>query len=254
MKKFTTEEIRDLFGQVVVGEISFSRMAEIMNDRVNEKNEPQYKDGDFVVNEFDSILILKEARDGFVFDHAYLPACGELVIDKVSGYGGIKRHATTEEKQRMIEALAERGKRWNTEKKCIEDIPKRKFKKGDKVRIKHGVSSKTHHSISPYFPPEMDCLIGKTMTVDRYTIRDNYVVCNGSDWRFHEEWLEPYAEELKEGDLAIFWDNVSRRYASVRIFSHLTLHRYFDISGVGWDNAIKFESKEQYEKLIKGEI
>jgi hypothetical protein len=99
----------------------------------------------------------------------------------------------------------------------------------------------------------MDDLIGKTMTVDRYTDGGKYVACEETESIFREDWLEPY-EELKEGDLAIFWDNVSRRYASVRIFSHLTLHRYFDISGVGWDNAIKFESMEQYERLIKGEI
>ena len=27
-----------------------------------------------------------------------------------------------------------------------------------------------------------------------------------------------------------------------------------DQNGVNWKNAIKFESKEQYERLIKGEI
>lgn len=143
-----------------------------------------FKDGDFVVNEFGSILILKETRDGFVFDHAYLPACGELTIDKVAGYGGIERHATEEEKQKMLDALAKKGKRWNAEKLCVEDIP----------------------------------------------------------------------AELKKGDLAIFWDNVSRHYASVRIFGHLTVRGYCDISGVRWDNAIKFEGKEQFERLIKGEI
>ena len=138
------------------------------------------------------------------------------------------------------------------EEPCIEDIPKRKFKKGDKVRIKEGVSSKTHDNVAPSFLEEMDDLIGKTMTVDRYTDLGGFIACEGVDWSFHEDWLEPYVEELKEGDLAIFWDNVSRRYASVRIFGRLTVHGYCDITGVRWDNAIKFESKEQYEKLING--
>jgi hypothetical protein len=178
MKKFTTEEIRDLFNQVMLGEISFSRMVEMINERVNEAEKP-----------------------------------------------------------------------------CVEDMPKRKFKAGDKVRIKHGVSSKTHHSISPCFAPEMDDLIGKTMTVDRYTIRDNYVVCNGSGWCFHEDWLEPY-EELKEGDLAIFWDS-NKESAMIGKYDYLTRTNPFmhkDKAGNIWTNAIKFESKEQYEKLIKGEI
>jgi uncharacterized protein YodC (DUF2158 family) len=255
MKKFTTAEIRDLLNQVYREEISFSRMVEIINERVDEKNEPQYKDGDFVVNEFDSILILKETRDGFVFDHAYLPTYGELVIDKVAGYGGIKRHATTEEKQRMIEALAERGKRWNADKKCIEDIPKRKFKAGDKVRIKHGVSSKTHRNICPWFLDEMDDIIGKTMTVNRYTDM-GYVVCNEYDWKFHEDWLEPYVEELKKGDLAIFWDD-DKNAAFIGKYGKFTAGRPFPHSNHRehiWKNALKFESKEQYERLIKGEI
>ena len=45
------------------------------------------------------------------------------------------RHATEAEKQELLDALAKEGKRWNAEKKCIEDIPKCKFKKGDKVLI-----------------------------------------------------------------------------------------------------------------------
>jgi uncharacterized protein YodC (DUF2158 family) len=179
MKKFTTDEIRDLFNQVMLGEISFSEMVEVLNERVSEAEKP-----------------------------------------------------------------------------CVEDIPKRKFKKGDKVRIKHGVSSKTHNRAKPRFAEEMDDFIGKTMTVNRYTDESGYVVCNGSGWCFHEDWLEPY-EELKEGDLAIFWDHdkefaIIRRYYRLNKVVGYRLHQ--DIQGLYWANAIKFESKEQYEKLLKGEI
>jgi hypothetical protein len=218
--------------------------------------EPKYKDGDFVVNEAGSILIFRKKDEDRIYDHAlFNNVTGLSITQLIPSSSSIRRHATEEEKQKMLDALAERGKRWNAEKKCIEDIPKRKFKKGDKVRIKHGVSSKTHHSISPYFPPEMDCLIGKTMTVDRYTIRDNYVVCNGSGWCFHEDWLEPY-EELKEGDLAIFWDS-NKESAFIGIYKQFLMGVIFqhkDHRGYMWKNAIKFESKEQFEKLIKGEI
>lgn len=78
----------------------------------------------------------------------------------------------------------------------VEDISKRKFKKGDKVRIKDGISSKTHHSVAPNFVVEMDYLIGKTMTVDKYTDWNSYVICNESGWCFHEDWLEPYEEQM----------------------------------------------------------
>lgn len=47
------------------------------------------------------------------------------------------RPATDEEKQRLFDAMAKEGKRWNAEKKVVEDIPKPyEFKKGDPVLVK----------------------------------------------------------------------------------------------------------------------
>ena len=43
-----------------------------MNERVDETNEPPYKDGDFVVNEDGSILIFKEKVEDSIYDHAFL--------------------------------------------------------------------------------------------------------------------------------------------------------------------------------------
>jgi len=63
--------------------------------------------------------------------------------------------------------------------------------------------------------------------------------------------------ELKEGDLAIFWDH-DKEFAIIKRYYRLNkgveYRRHQDIQGLYWDNAIKFESKEQYEKLLKGEI
>ncbi len=212
--------------------------------------EPQYKDGDFVVNEAGSILIFKEKFGDFIYDHAYLSRILMLFTNSApTSCYGIKRYATEAEKQKLLDALAKEGKRWNAEKKCVEDIPKRKFNVGDKVVLKSGYKKLDGLK----YLTDFDHFIGKPLTIKGYADVGN-VCFYDCPYIFEEEWIEPYVEELKEGDLVIFWDNVSRRYASVRIFSHLTSHRYFDISGVGWDNAIKFESKEQFEKLIKGEI
>ena len=185
MKTFTKQEIRDLLNKVIMDEVSFTRMVEIMNERVDE---------------------------------------------------------------RVSEA----------EKPCVEDIPVRKFKKGDKVRIKEGISSKTHCKVSPGFVEEMDVLIGKTMSVnDGYIAWGNYVDCEGIHWSFPEEWLEPYVEELKKSDLAIFWDD-DKGWAFVGKYNGLlgngSSFPHQDHRENVWKNAIKFESKEQYERLIKGEI
>ena len=44
MKKFTTEEIRDLLNQVYREEISFSRMVDVMNEMVDETGLPMVPD------------------------------------------------------------------------------------------------------------------------------------------------------------------------------------------------------------------
>ena len=41
------------------------------------------------------------------------------------------RPATEAEKQRLFDALAKYGKRWNAEKKCIEDLPRWRAKEGE---------------------------------------------------------------------------------------------------------------------------
>ena len=48
------------------------------------------------------------------------------------------RLATEEEKQKLFEALAKEGKRWNVEKKCIEELPKatHQLKAFDKVLVR----------------------------------------------------------------------------------------------------------------------
>lgn len=47
------------------------------------------------------------------------------------------RPATDGEKQRLFDALAKLGKRWNAEKKCVEDIPKPyEFRKGEPVLVR----------------------------------------------------------------------------------------------------------------------
>lgn len=50
------------------------------------------------------------------------------------------RLATEEEKQKLFDALAKESKRWNSEKKCIEELPRKTsvFKPFDKVLVRDG--------------------------------------------------------------------------------------------------------------------
>ena len=141
------------------------------------------------------------------------------------------------------------------DKIMIEFIPKkRKFKAGDKVKFKDGISSKTHGNAIPNFTELMDKYIGKELTVKEYSnvgsvlFNENYF-----EYYFAEDWLEPWSEELKEGDLAIFWDD-DKIYAAIRLYGWKYYEYHCDNSGSHWKHAIKFESKEQFEKLLRGEI
>ena len=63
---------------------------------------------------------------------------------------------------------------------------------------------------------------------------------------------------MKKGDLAIFWQ-FDKTQAVVRLIDNeqgdvYQTPIYVDNTGHWWGNAVKFESKEQYERLIRGEI
>jgi hypothetical protein len=142
------------------------------------------------------------------------------------------------------------------DKIVIEFIPeKRKFKAGDKVKIKDGISSKTSRDIYPLFTEPMDEFIGKKLTVEKYNSM-GFVITDADyfGYNFHEDWLEPWSDEPKKGDLAIFWDYDDKEYSAIHMYDRKGNSGYYDSSGIPWDNAIKFESKEQFEKLLRGEI
>ncbi len=159
MKKFTTAEIRDLLNQLSRGEISFSQMVEIMNERVSERVSEwirhELEHCNKQQNKTKAKVTVAEIRD--LLNQVYR---GEISIS------------------RMEEMVNE-----------AEDTP----------------------------------------------------------------------AELKKGDLAIFWEE-KKKYATIRIYDQSTINesegylRHKDNIGSNWKNAIKFESKEQYEQLIKGEI
>lgn len=75
-------------------------------------------------------------------------------------------------------------------------------------------------------------------------------VIDGKHYLVVEVEQEP---ELKEGDMAIFWDDNSEE-------ARIAIHKrydddnglYVDHRGMYWDNAIKWDgTKEQYEKVLR---
>ena len=217
--------------------------------------EKKYKEGDFVYED-NRIMIVKS------YPNMYHANVWYIYSDRPEYNGTYAvnfsaptfRYATDEEKQILTDAMKKDGKLWNADKKCIEDIPKPKFKVGDKVRIKDGISNKTHERVIPGFTSTMDKFIGKELTVKGY--RGGFAVISEdySGYYFAEDWLEPWNEEPKKGDLAIFWDDYDKEHSSIRIYDEKGYGGYYDSACIPWDNAIKFESKEQFKKVMKGEL
>lgn len=225
--------------------------------------EPKHKHGDFLMNDNRFAFILdREGGDG----EAYYLFCTDMdgvirshMQDRKEGvrYCGYLKHAVladSEATEAIHYGLKSIGKRWNADKKCIEDIPKRKFKAGDKVKIKDGISSDTHRYVSPNFTEPMDEFIGKELTVKEYS-NDGFVVFNGDylKFHFHENWLEPWIDEPKVGDWVVAWD-VNRKAANVGILEAVGggVFKYV-VDGLQCMIAVKWDgTKEHLEKIRKG--
>ena len=96
------------------------------------KYEP--KDGDVCVSNSGTIFIFngngihKTSLHCALFKAGDITYSGALNSDNTTGY----RYATDDEKQRLFDALAKVGKRWNAETKQIEDLPRWRAKIGEK--------------------------------------------------------------------------------------------------------------------------
>jgi hypothetical protein len=219
---------------------------------------PVYNHGDFLVSKGGYPFILdREGRNGkshYLFAISiYDPDVKSIQDSGGELYCGYLKDASVADQEtikKIHDGLKSIGKRWNADKKCIEDIPKRKFKAGDKVTLKSRCISKTDLEYLPFF----DKYIGERLDVVSYTESGN-VQCNNY-FIFHEDWLEPCSEEPKKGDWAIFWDNYPLN-PLIRLY-HAKSHSgnsYIDNFGTAWDNAVKWDgTKEQFEKILRGEI
>ena len=114
---------------------------------IEERKEAEWKpqDGDICF-----VMDRKGNNDVFIFKDGwyrttYYASCsypdeeGTVMLDDAID---VLRPATEEEKQRLFASMTKEGKRWNAEKKCVENIPKsHEFRKGEPVLVR---SDRTH--------------------------------------------------------------------------------------------------------------
>ena len=115
-----------------------------MGDFELKLEEIEYEAGDVITCEHGStsiyMIVSSNYKDEFI--NAYVTYGASKGIDYnnsiLLGYNWNIRLATEEEKQRLFDALAKEGKRWNAEKKCLEEIARkdRDFKAFDRVLVR----------------------------------------------------------------------------------------------------------------------
>lgn len=119
-----------------------------MEEKIVEEKKSKPQDGDICYAEskddYRSIFVFKDG----VFATGFYISYGKFEKDAwklmmSAGYAisdnnvAVFRPATEDEKQLLFDAMAKEGKRWNAEKKVVEDIPKpHEFKKGEPVLVR----------------------------------------------------------------------------------------------------------------------
>ena len=131
----------------------------------------EFKDGDIValvVRKCTHIAIFQSRQEAYIGFHAVLCQNDELLLEEPfrEDVGDIElRLATDSEKQQLFDALEEKGKAWDAEKKQIVDLkPKVELKPFDKVLVRDFGSQAWQVS-----------LFG-------YKDSDSYYCCNGCGW------------------------------------------------------------------------
>lgn len=119
-------------------------------DTLEIDKQPEFKDGDIVVSNSGSIVLVKEIKCG---ERVYYHACminGNVYIKGTEDeyYGivsDIDRLAADTEKLQFFDALAKKGKRWDVGKKQIVDLkPKVELKPFDKVLVRDAADDAWH--------------------------------------------------------------------------------------------------------------
>jgi len=109
-------------------------MSEILDIQIDE----EFKDGDVLSSKSGSVFIFNGEYDddGDLIFYIGLGNTGQLVLHNTSSFlKSSARFATKEESAKLFKALSDAGKRWNEEKKRVEDLSK-EFKPFDKVLMK----------------------------------------------------------------------------------------------------------------------
>ena len=128
------------------------RLGGKLNLETLEVKKPKFEDGDILtcpattLHSSSTFIFKSKNEHGYAY-YAAVIASGELYIGSENTWCGKKvnvKYATMDERIKLFDALAKEGKRWNAEKKIIEDIepvtksdiPEHKFEPFEKILVR----------------------------------------------------------------------------------------------------------------------
>ena len=255
-------------------------VVEVENEEQKEPEWTKFKKGDFVVLDESWISIYKGRGTSETCISDY---CGCWIKSEYYNILGVHdgldyrdvdrsiRLATEEEKQDLLDMLAKKGLMWDAEKLelvKIPDVPEwTKFKRGDVLVDRECWGNKfvlfdeyvggSNRSCFNCIYNNMDKTYGGLSK--RFCKATDKEKAEYFEWLRDEEGLEwdgeKLVEVLKEGDLAIFWDDDKHHRAMIGVYELFQCDYHIVHMGSFWDNAIKWDgTKEQYEKVLRGEL
>ena len=105
-----------------------------------------------------------------------------------------------------------------------------------------------HPRPQSYVFHESDIKLLRPATPEEIELLHSKLAENGKKWNAEKKCLEDLPKPLKEGDLAIFWDDDK---TEAFIAKYVRVERNGQYSNCGWfKHAIPFESIEQYKEFI----
>lgn len=145
----------------------------------------------------------------------------------LNGYNDTVRFATEEEKQKLFDAIKERGYKWNVETKTLEKLIEPKFKVGDKIvnRVNMYMGDISHQ-----------CVISE-ITEDKYILNDGgYINIKNQDiWELVPNKFDP--KTLKPFDKVLVRDKSCYNWMC-ELFSHIRTEYTFNYWCIG--NGYKY--------------
>lgn len=196
----------------------------------------KFKDGDIVTNIEGAVIIYKGITTcGYCGSFVSLDHCNQFIPHYKSYLTDTIRFATEEEKQKLFQAIKDRGYKWDSETKTLEKLIIPKFKVGDRIRSVISLSYYTivdikddQYVIKPDAPEKFPYHID-------FSLETNYELVH----KFDITTLKPFDKVLVRDNNTMEWD--------ISFFSHcngLEFYKYSCLNGNGYAQCIPYEENK----------